>query len=415
MASPSGLSYDLPAKRLLRNSGPRHGQSFSDPHKSRMAIKRRNFLRQLTSGVAASALLVDRFGASPEGSEEGRSGSGQRPLLLDRNENAYGAGPEVLAAVRSRLHEMNRFPAEADKVLSEELAKFHHKQPEQILIGAGSNAILQMAAAAYLGPERKLLLGTPSYGALEYYARARGAQVKAVQLRKDYSHDLEAMLAKVDSSIGLVYLCNPNNPTATLTERSEIDRFLEKLPESVPVVIDEAYHEYAGGSGAYASLIDRPPKPRPGAIVLRTFSKIYGLAGLRLGYAITESDTAERLASTRPLFAVNRLALAAGVAALRDREHVRDCVRRNQDDRQEFVNQVNARMLRVLDCHANFACLNVMRPAREILKHYHKHGVRLGPEILSMPNYVRVSFGKPEEMKEFWKVWDLLGAHPMAM
>jgi histidinol-phosphate aminotransferase len=381
-----------------------------------MAIKRRNFLRHLTGGIATSAVLVkDRFAAVPEGSEGEHRGLGQRPLFLDRNENAYGPGRKVLAAVRAELHDINRFPAEAESVLSEALAELHHKQREQILIGAGSNAILQMAATVYLGPERRVILGRPSYGALEHYARERGAQVEAVELRKDRSHDLEAMLAGVDSSTGLVYICNPNNPTGTLTERSEIDRFLEKLPETVAVVIDEAYHEYAGASRAYLSLIDRPMKPRPGVIVLRTFSKAYGLAGLRLGFAISDPETVGRLASMRPLLTVNRLALAAGVAALADREHLADCVRRNRDDRQEFVNQVNARMLRVLDPHANFACLNVMRPAQEVLEHYSKHNIRLGPEIPLMPHYVRVSFGRPEEMKEFWRVWDLLGAHPMTM
>lgn len=417
MASPNRLSYDLSAKCLLRE--PRSTlrlAELSAAHKSGMAIKRRNFLKQLTSGVATSAVLVnDRFAAGPEGSEGEHRGSGRRPLFLDRNENAYGPSPKVLAAVRAELHEINRFPAEAENVLSETLAEFHHKQREQIVVGAGSNAVLQLAATVYLGPERRVILGTPSYGALEHYARARGAQVEAVQLRNDRSHDLEAMLARADSSTGLIYICNPNNPTGTLTERSEIDRFLEKLPESVAVVIDEAYHEYAGGSGAYVSLIDSPPKPRPGVIVLRTFSKAYGLAGLRLGFAISDSETAGRLASTRPLLAVNRLALAAGVAALGDRQHVADCVQRNRDDRQEFVNQVNARMLRVLDPHANFACLNVMRPVQEVLEHYSRYNIRLGPEIPSMPNYVRVSFGRPEEMKEFWRVWDLFGAHRMAM
>lgn len=381
----------------------------------KMAIERRNFLKQLTSGVAAGAVGVhDSLGALSEESETER-GSAKQPVLLNHNENGYGPGPKVLAAVRSGLREINRFPAGPERVLSEALAEFHHKRPEQILVGAGSTAILQMAAAIYLGREKKVIVGSPSYGALEQYARARGALVEAVPLRKDHSHDLEAMLRKADSSTGLIYVCNPNNPTGTLTARSEIDAFLEKLPESVPVVIDEAYHEYAGGSGAYASLIDRPPKPRQDAIVLRTFSKVYGLAGLRLGYAISDSETAQRLASARPLFAVDRLALVAGVAALSECEYIADCVRRNRDDRQEFVNQVNARMLRVLDSHANFACLNVMRPAREVIEHYKKHGILLGPEIPLMPNYVRVSFGRPEEMKEFWSTWDRLGTHRMAM
>jgi len=381
-----------------------------------MAIKRRNFLKQLTSGVVASAVLAsDGLDATPAGVQLERKTSGEPRLRLDRNENAYGPSRKVLEAIHAEFHQINRFPAEGENVLAEALAEVHDKKKEQILIGAGTNAILQVAAAFYLGFRKKLILGTPSYGALEQYARALGADVEAVQLRKDHSHDLEAMLAKVDKNTGLIYICNPNNPTSTLTERSEIDSFLEKLPGSVSVIIDEAYHEYAGGSGAYISLIDNPPKPRPGLIVLRTFSKVFGMAGLRLGFAISDADTSEHLTSVQPLFAVNRLALTAGVAALGDSQHVADSLRRNRDDRQEFVNQVNARMLRVLDPHANFACLNVMRPALEVLTHYQKHNIRLGPYIPSMPNYIRVSFGKPEEMKEFWRVWDLLGAHPMAM
>jgi histidinol-phosphate/aromatic aminotransferase/cobyric acid decarboxylase-like protein len=166
-----------------------------------MAIERRNFLRQLTSGVAASAVLVNsRFGASSGGSEQGRRGSGQPPLFLDRNENAYGASRKVLATVRAELHEINRFPAETENILSETLSEFHHKQGREILVGAGSNAILQLAAAVYLGPERRVILGMPSYGALERYARAQGAQVEAVQLRKDHSHDLEATGWLLDTS-----------------------------------------------------------------------------------------------------------------------------------------------------------------------------------------------------------------------
>jgi histidinol-phosphate aminotransferase len=381
-----------------------------------MAIKRRNFLNQLTSGVAASALLAsDCLDATAGGFEAEPRNSGERRLRLDRNENAYGPSRKVLAAIHADLHEINRFPAEGTDVLAEALAGIHNKKKEQVLVGAGANAILQMAAALYLGPKKKAILGTPSYGALEHYARAQRADVEAVPLRKDHSHDLEAMLARVDKNTGIIYICNPNNPTSTVTERSEIDGFLEKLPASVSVVIDEAYHEYAGGSGAYLSLIDSPPRPRPGLIVLRTFSKVFGMAGLRLGFAISDADTSVRLASMQPLFAVNRLAQTAGVAALGDSQHIADSVRRNRDDRQEFVNQVNARMLRVLNPHANFACLNVMRPAQEVLTHYEKHNVRLGSYIPSMPNYIRVSFGKPEEMKEFWRIWDLLGVHPMAM
>jgi histidinol-phosphate aminotransferase len=383
-----------------------------------MSINRRKFLQQFASTAAGSAVLVNYpRGEGLELAEEGQTAGRAREVRLDRNENAYGPGPRVIEALRSELGEIHRFPAQPEKTLRDALARFHHREPEQILLGAGCNGIMQMAAWGLLSPEKSVVLATPSYGALEEYARARGAQVIAVPLRKNYSHDLERMLAEVNDATGLVYLCNPNNPTGTLTDRSDIDQFLEKLPKSVPLMIDEAYHEYAGGSGAYVSLLDQSAKVRPGnsVIVLRTFSKAYGLAGLRLGYAVLDQEMGKGLGAAQARFEVNRMALAAGAVALGDREHIADCVRRNRDDRQEFVNQVNARMLRVLDSHTNFACLNVMRPAGDIRKHYQDHGMRLGAGIPELPNYVRVSFGKPEEMKEFWKVWDLLGSHPMAM
>jgi histidinol-phosphate aminotransferase len=335
------------------------------------------------------------------------------PIHLDRNENAYGPSPKALAEVLKHADLTNRFPGSTDMLVSS-LARFHSVKPEQILPGAGSTAIIKMAINAFLHNSRGLILASPTFELMHDYAKSTGARINAVPLRHDYGHDLGGMLAAVNSDTGLVYICNPNNPTGTLTDRREIDRFLEKLPERVPVIIDEAYHEYAGGSGAYVSFLDRPSH-HPSVIVTRTFSEVYGLAGLRLGYAFAEPKMLDALAREKPELEIGSLTLAAGLAALADTEFTATCVLRNQNDRQEFVNQVNARMLRVLDSHTNFSCLNVMRPARKVIEHYQKNDVFLGPEIPGMPNYVRVSLGVPEEMREFWAVWDLLGEHPMAM
>jgi histidinol-phosphate aminotransferase len=409
------MSYYLPSNwPPAADSGAANGRVLLKRN-FRMSIRRRNFLKQLTGGAAAGAVFVHDSSDLDGGAWVARGmAASDAPLLLDLNENAYGASPRAVEALRNGLREINRFPAEPEETVRKALAEFHHKPPEKITVAAGSNEILQLAATAYLSPGQNVIVGVPGYGAIDQYARARGADVAAVPLRKDHSHDLEAMLAKADSRTALVYICNPNNPTSTLTDRKEIDAFLGKVPEPVTVIVDEAYHEYAGGPGAYRSLVEQPAE-RPGVVVLRTFSKAYGLAGLRLGYAFSDQETAARLASGKPRFSVSRLATAAGVAALRDRDYIAECIRRNRNDRQEFINQVNARMLRVLSPHANFACLNVMRPAGEILEHFHKHNVRLGPEIPSMPNYIRVSFGTPEQMRKFWKIWDLQGIHPMAM
>ena len=180
------------------------------------------------------------------------------------------------------------------------------------------------------------------------------------------------------------------------------------------MVIDEAYHQYAGGSGAYMSFIDRP-SDNPRVIVTRTFSSAYGLAGARVGYAVTSPSAVEKMVREALPFALNRAGMFAASTALADREHIESCTNRNFNDRQEFMNQVNARMLRALDSHSNFVCLNVMRPAVEISEHYRKNNFVLPPLIPSMPNYLRISLGTPEEMREFWRVWDLLGSHPMSM
>ena len=378
-----------------------------------MPINRRDLLKQFGSSVAACALREPAARtATPTVASAGEP-STKHPLRLDRNENAYGPSAAAVAAIQAGSRDASLFPGTTD-ALVESLAKLHGVKNEQILIGAGSGEILRMAAAANLSPGRTLILGTPTYEVVEHYARPRGAKIEAVPLRKDHAHDLKSMLAKADSDTGLVYLANPNNPTGTLTERSEIEGFLREWPSSVHVVLDEAYHEYAGESGAYASFIGHIERHK-NLVVTRTFSKTYGLAGLRLGYAVAQASTLKRLALERLEQGVNRMALLAGAAALADRNHIASCIRQNQDARQEFINQVNARMLRVLDSHANFACLNVMGPALEIIEHYRKNNVILPPEIPLMPNYVRVSLGTADQMKEFWRVWDLQHRHPMAM
>ena len=379
----------------------------------KMTITRRDLLKQFGTSVAASAIWEPDSRTPTPATDSPREPAVKYPVRLDRNENAYGPSPAAIAALQAGLREANLFPGKTD-ALVESLSKLHGVKNEQILLGAGSSEILRMAAVCYLFPGRKLILGTPTYDLLEHYAKPRRAEIVAVPLRKDHAHDLTAMLAKVDSESGLVYVANPNNPTATLTDRSEIEDFLKELPASVPVVLDEAYHEYAGGSGAYASFIGRI-EDHKNLIVTRTFSKAHGLAGLRLGYAVGQASTLKQLALDRLEQGVNRMALLAGYAAVLDRKHIDTCVRKNQDARQEFINQVNARMLRVLDSHANFACLNVMGPAREVLEHYQKNNFVLPPEIPLMPNYVRVSLGTTEQMKEFWRVWDLQHRHPMAM
>jgi len=371
-------------------------------------IDRRQLLTKLGVSLAIGAVAPKCNLLRPENA----LGANAR-LRLDLNENAYGPSGAAVEAIHAGVQSVGHFPDSSDTLISS-LAKAHGVHSDQILIGAGTSEVLRMAALACLGAGRKLVMAAPTYDVIAKYAKARGAEISAVPLTRAYAHDLDAMLATINSSTGLVYICNPNNPTGTLTDWHALEAFIKAVPESVIVILDEAYHEYAGGSKAYGSAITHHLR-RSNLVVTRTFSKAYGLAGLRVGYAVGASATLKRLAAEKLESGVNELGLRASAAALAASSHLADCVRQNQDDRQEFTNQVNARMLRVLDCHGNFACLNVMRPSKEIIEHYRKNSVILGDEIPLMPNYVRVSLGRPEAMAEFWRVWDLLGSHPMAM
>jgi histidinol-phosphate aminotransferase len=222
------------------------------------------------------------------------------------------------------------------------------------------------------------------------------------------------MLARTDASTGLVYLCNPNNPTGSLTPRKDLESFINRLPATTHVVIDEAYHHYVGGTSMYASFIDHPLDDGR-VIVTRTFSKIFGLAGIRIGYALAAPQTVRRLCSYRLLDGVNVVAARAAVAALDDAEHISISAQRNADARQEFFNQVGGRMLRAIDSHANFVMLNTGHPAEEVVERFRKNNILVAHGFPSMDKYVRVSLGKPAEMLEFWRVWDLLPPHKMSM
>jgi histidinol-phosphate aminotransferase len=391
-----------------------------------MTVNRRDLLKQLGAGIATSSLLTPRPASADIGESLPASEALPKhlePIRLDRNENAYGASRKAIAALQEVAKDTSRYADSAlflktlEDYRREGISGVSHiTKPEQIVVGCGSTDVLRMAAAAFLAPDATLVMATPTCELIAKFGRSRGASVIEVPLRNDHAHDLEAMLKHSDKSgaSGLIYVCNPNSPTGTLTERKDLEEFLVKVSPKFQVVIDEAYHHYAGGSGAYTSFIDRPSN-NPRVIVTRTFSAAYGLAGARVGYAIASPSNAEKMLREGLPFALNRAGLFAASAALADREHVESCTNRNFNDRQEFMNQVNARMLRALDSHTNFVCLNVMRPAVEISEHYTRNNFVLAPLIPSMPNYLRISLGTPEEMHEFWRVWDLLGSHPMSM
>jgi histidinol-phosphate aminotransferase len=372
-------------------------------------ISRRHLLRRLGAGAAAAAAVrsvaeLPAAAAPPNGI-----------IRLDRNENPYGPSPKAVAAMLDAAETAaNRYSNAESEALRQQLARFHNVPRECIVLGCGSSEIMRLTADAFLGSQRSAIVAHPTFDWIRVCAERVRAGVVAVPLRHDYSHDLPAMLARTDDSTGLVYICNPNNPTGTLTPRGDLEAFIRELPAGAHVLIDEAYHHYAGASADYASFIDRPIDDSR-VVVARTFSKIYGLAGLRIGYAIASPEAARRLADCRLADGVNIVAVCAAAAALEDRENVARSARRNVDDRQEFVNQAHARMLKPIDTQTNFFMMNTERHAIEVVEGFKRNGILLPPPVTGFEKHIRVSLGRPAEMQAFWRTWDVVNVGHASM
>jgi len=381
-----------------------------------MHVSRRNFFCRIAAGAAAGAAASD-LEELAQAAPDSRSSSSpsEKTIRLDMNVNPYGPSPRVLKVIRENPEMVNKYPDGEYGPLVEQIARFHKVRPGQVTVGDGSREILRMAVGAYLGEGKKLVLASPTFEPMVGFAKQTKAEVAAVPLNKRFAHDLDAMLHQTTAPAALVYICNPNNPTGSLTPRKDLEAFLKKLPPDVMVLIDEAYHEYVGPSSDYVSFIDHPVDDKR-VIVVRTFSKIYGLAGLRLGYAVSSEEVSQKLSLLRLERGVNILAVLAAVAALDDPDYVRLSFGKNTDARQEFYNQTNTRMLRQIDSLTNFVFMKTGLPSSQVIEHFRRNNITLGPPVPQMDRYVRVAVGAREDMREFWRVWDLQpgGSHNMA-
>ena len=369
-----------------------------------MSSSRRDFLKIIgisaAAGVPTASLSIV---AAAEASAQNSVG----PIRLDNNEDAYGPSEKVVEAIRSAASDASRFPGARAYELAERIAQYHNVTPDQVVLGAGSTEILRMASCAFLGPGKQLVQASPTYPGMEFYARANGADVISDPLQRRFGHDLDAMLAHAGTGSGLVYICNPNNPTGSVTARTGIQDFISRLPASYYILVDEAYHHFAEQSGSYVSFLDRPLND-PRIIVTRTFSHAYGLAGLRVGYGITSPKAASQMRAFATAESVGTLAAVGAMAALDDTVSLKEFVRRNTDDRQEFTNRAITRRLKPLDSHTNFVALDTSNPTNVIIQHFRNNNILIAPVSLAWDTWVRVSLGKAEDMKAFWRVWDTL-------
>jgi histidinol-phosphate aminotransferase len=363
-------------------------------------LSRRNFLR--TANVAAVTAFV-LPGEALAWAEPQRVRLPGGPIRLDSNENPYGPWPSLREVMREALAQANRYPDGAEDRLREAIAKYHSIRPEQVLLGCGSGEILKIVGDAYCGPGRPLVQASPTFGLTGVFAERHGGEVRRIPLTADYEHDLDAMAAAAKDA-AVVFVCNPNNPTGNLTPRAKIEAFLGRLGPATMVLVDEAYHHFVDAP-AYVSFLDRPVAD-PRLIVSRTFSKIFGLAGMRAGYAVGAPEVIDRLQQFSIFSNVNVAAADCCVAALADKAGLAAAARRNKADREEFFAQCRKRGLEYIPSETNFVMVKTGKPIRDVISAFRKANVAIGRPFPPMDRYMRISLGMPEEMEIFWKVWD---------
>ncbi|QGX41309.1 histidinol-phosphate transaminase [Permianibacter aggregans] len=316
-------------------------------------------------------------------------------VKLASNENPLGISARAKAAIEKALKEVTFYPDANGFYLKQALANLLHVAMEQITLGNGSNDVLDMLVRTFVEPGDQVVCAEHCFIAFPISAQAQGADITTVPA-KDFGHDLPAMQAAVNEHTKLVYLVNPNNPTGTWLRERELKTFLQSLPSEVIVVYDEAYFEYACGTPEYPNAI-KLLSEFPNLVVLRTFSKAYGLAALRLGFAVSNADIADLLNRVRQPFNCNSLALAAGVAVLEDKEYLDNAVEVNRAGLMQLADGLQKLGLSPIPSLGNFLCVDLQRPARPIYEALLKEGVIVRPiGNYGLPNHVRISVGLSE-------------------
>jgi len=361
------------------------------------AISRRKFAHLLGVGAAA-AIVRPRFTAATEAPTAKTASTGSVIVRLSANENPYGPSPQAHAAMKNAVDLCCRYPDEANDVLLEKIAKINAVSREQIALGDGSSEILKLCAEAFTGPTQgKLIAAEPTFEAILEYSKANGADVVKVPLTSSFAHDLPKMSAAAKK--GLIYICNPNNPTASITPKNDLRDFIAKTSPGTMILVDEAYFHYAD-SPDYESVIPLV-KDHPNLIVARTFSKIYGMAGLRCGYCVAQPETIKRMHPFQMWDSVNIMALAAASASLDDVDQVNNGRKLTSEAKSFTISELDKIGLKQIPSQANFIMFDCKRPVVPIIKAMKEKNVQVGRLFPALPNHMRLTIGKKSEMEAF--------------
>jgi len=320
-------------------------------------------------------------------------------IKLASNENPLGPGPKALAAIQAALLELALYPDGSGFRLKQVLANKYALDAAQITLGNGSNELLELVARAFLTPEHEVVFSQHAFAVYPLVTQAIGAKSVVVPAL-NYGHDLKAMAQAITAHTRLVFIANPNNPTGTLLAQADLEAFIGALPDTVVCVLDEAYFEFVK-ENADINSIDWLKK-YPNLIITRTFSKAYGLAGLRTGYSLSSPEIADILNRVRQPFNNNSLALAAAEAALGDDEHLLRTIANNRQGMQQLTDGFKALGLEWIPSAGNFVSVHLKREGQAVYQALLRKGVIVRPvSNYEMPHHLRISIGTPVENERF--------------
>jgi len=362
----------------------------------RISMSRRQFAEAI--GITVGATVLTRLGESKAEASLSR-GQASDFIQLNSNENPYGLSPRALEALSRSGGMASRYPDAVEDATKDAIAKSHGVSADRIVLGAGSSDVLRMADSAWLPEGRRVVAAEPTFEAVLLYARVTNAEAVKVPETADHRHDLPKMAAACDAKTGVVYVCNPNNPTGTIVSGDELDAFFARVPASTIILVDEAYHHFVENP-KYRSAIDSIAK-YPNIVVARTFSKIYAMAGMRLGYAVASKENAEILQRNASWNNVNGSALDIALANLADPDHVPRERKKLNDTRRWLCAELEKDGRKYIPSETNFLMIHVGRDVTPLIAEFRSKKILVGRKFPSLSDWLRVSIGKPEETAAF--------------
>ncbi len=318
-------------------------------------------------------------------------------IKLASNENPLGPSPFAIEALKSSIANLNRYPDGSAFYLKRALSELHDIEPEQIIIGNGSNEIIDIAVRTFLVPCAEAIMAEPSF--IVYPMSVTAANCNAIKVSlKDMRHDLEGMAAAITRNTKIIFIANPNNPTGTIVREKEFDDFINKVPDNILIVMDEAYYEYVTDEEYPDSI--RYFREGRDILILRTFSKIHGLASLRIGYGIANKRIIEQMNKIREPFNTSSIAQSAALGALKDKEHIRRSISFNIQGKKYLYDQLGLSVIQFVHTEANFVYIILKQNAFELYNKLLRKGIIVRP---MGKNTIRLTIGLPKENEQFIK------------